>query len=105
MSRKCWNARAGKRNALTTLSDYWNTDSTQSSEESLSEEEESNVLGKEKSANPALNSYRNAQSTLGSFYQDDNSETMELRRQVDELKDKLAERDVPRATTVDDQLR
>jgi hypothetical protein len=61
-------------------------------------------LGKDKSANPALNSYRNAQSTLGSFYQDDNSETMELRRQLDELKDRLAEKDVPRATTVDDQL-
>jgi hypothetical protein len=50
-----------------------------------------------------LNSYRNAQSTLGSFYQDDNSETMELRRQLDELKEKLAEKDVP-PTTVDDQL-
>jgi len=93
-----------KRNALTTLADYWNTDSTQSSEESLSQEEESNVLGKDKSANPALNSYQNAQNTLGSFYQNDNSETMQLRRQVDELRDRLAERDVPRATTVDDQL-
>jgi hypothetical protein len=51
-----------------------------------------------------LNSYRNAQSTLGSFYQDDNSETMELRRQVDELKAKLAEKDVPPVATVDDQL-
>lgn len=93
-----------KRNALTTLADYWNTDSTQSSEESLSQEEESNVLGKDKSANPALNSYQNAQNTLGSFYQNDNSKTMQLRRQVDELRDRLAERDVPRATTVDDQL-
>ena len=29
---------------------------------------------------------------------------MELRRQLDELKEQLAEKDVPRATTVDDQL-
>jgi hypothetical protein len=39
------------------------------------------------------------------FYQDDNSETMELRKQVDELKAKLSEKDVPPATTVDDQLK
>ena len=29
---------------------------------------------------------------------------MELRRQLDELKEKLADKDVPKATTVDDQL-
>jgi conjugative transposon TraM protein len=51
-----------------------------------------------------LNSYRNAQSTLGNFYQDNNSETMELRKQLDELKEKLAEKVVPKPTTVDDQL-
>jgi len=44
------------------------------------------------------------QSTLGSFYQDDNSETMELRRQLDELKEQLAEQNVPKPVTVDDQL-
>src|SRR5690606_13592314 len=36
--------------------------------------------------------------------QDNNSETMELRRQLDELREQLAEKDVPRPTTVDDQL-
>lgn len=97
-----------KRNALTTLSDYWNTDSSQNAEEELPEEEEgydfSGGNNTRRSGNSALNSYRNAQSTLGSFYQDNNSETMELRRQLDELKEQLAEKDVPRATTVDDQL-
>ena len=44
------------------------------------------------------------QSTLGSFYQNENSETMELRKQLDEMKEKLAEKDVPPVTTVDDQL-
>ncbi|WP_286895538.1 conjugative transposon protein TraM [Sphingobacterium sp. UBA6317] len=97
-----------KRNALTTLSDYWNTDSSQSMEEDIPEEEESYRYGSERNSgrygNSTLNSYRNAQSTLGSFYQDDNSETMELRRQLDELKDQLAEKDVPKAATIDDQL-
>lgn len=102
-----------KRNALTTLSDYWNTEDTAStdSEESLpDEDEESNGFGgggrkSGRNGNSALNSYRNAQSTLGSFYQDNNSETMELRKQVDELKAKLSEKDVPPVATVDDQLK
>ncbi len=102
-----------KRNALTTLSDYWNTEDSASAnnEESLPEEdEESNGFGgggrkSGRNGNSALNSYRNAQSTLGSFYQDNNSETMELRKQVDELKAKLSEKDVPPVATVDDQLK
>lgn len=100
-----------KRNALTTLSDYWNADSSSAnakSEEDFAEEEESNGYGGGRNSgrygNPALNSYRNTQSTLGSFYNNDNAETMELRRQLDELKEKLADKDVPRPTTVDDQL-
>ncbi|MCT3639646.1 conjugative transposon protein TraM [Elizabethkingia anophelis] len=102
-----------KRNALTTLSDYWNTEDSASAdnEDSLPEEdEESNGFGgggrkSGRNGNSALNSYRNAQSMLGSFYQDNNSETMELRKQVDELKAKLSEKDVPPVATVDDQLK
>lgn len=102
-----------KRNALTTLSDYWNTEDSTSADnkESLPEEdEESNGFGgggrkSGRNGNSALNSYRNAQSTLGSFYNNDNAETMELRKQVDELKAKLAEKDVPPVATVDDQLK
>ncbi|MDE5492741.1 MULTISPECIES: conjugative transposon protein TraM [Weeksellaceae] len=102
-----------KRNALTTLSDYWNTEDSASAdnEESLPEEdEESNGFGgggrnSGRNGNSALNSYRNAQSTLGSFYNNDNAETMELRKQVDELKAKLSEKDVPPVATVDDQLK
>lgn len=93
-----------KRNALTTLSDYWNTDSTQQTTDGLPEQEESNAMMAGKSGDATLNSYRNAQSTLGSFYQDNNSETQELRRQLDELKEKLAEKDVPAGVTVNDQL-
>ena len=99
-----------KRNALTTLSDYWNTEHKEEPvDEQLPEEDQSNSYGGGRNSgrndNPAVNSYRNAQSTLGSFYQDNNSETMELRRQLDEMKEKLAEKDVPPVATVDDQLK
>nr|WP_315155176.1 conjugative transposon protein TraM [uncultured Flavobacterium sp.] len=95
-----------KRNDLTSLSDYWNTDQKGEAGEEVPEEEESysNANGSGKHSNPALNSYRNVQSTLGSFYKDDNSETKELRKQLEELKEKLAEKDVPARVTVDDQL-
>jgi len=95
-----------KRNALTSLSDYWNTDEKVEAEEELPKEEESysSANGSGKQSNPALNSYRNVQSTLGSFYKDDNSETQELRKQLEELKGKLAEKDVPAGVTVDNQL-
>ena len=101
-----------KRNALTTLSDYWNTEDSASAdnERGLSEEEENNGFGSGgrtsvRNGNSGLNSYRNAQSTLGSFYDNDNAETMELRKQVDELKTKLSEKDVPPVATVNDQLK
>ncbi|MEZ7497881.1 conjugative transposon protein TraM [Flavobacterium sp. Arc3] len=97
-----------KRNALTTLSDYWNEDSSSDdvTETAADEEDPDNGTGGStgKPGNPALNSYRNAQSTLSSFYQDDNGETQELRRQLDELKEKLAEKEVPAGITADDQL-
>lgn len=100
-----------KRNALATLSDYWNTeDKEEPTDEQVPEDEESTGLGgggrnSGRNGNPALNSYRNMQSTLGSFYNNENAETMELRRQVDEMKAKLAEKDVPPVATVDDQLK
>lgn len=97
-----------KRNALTTLSDYWNEDiSSKDNQNTLAEQEDQSTgFGNNpgRSANPTLNSYRNSQSALGSFYKDDNNETQELRRQLDELKEKLAEKDVPKSVTVDDQL-
>ena len=98
-----------KRNTLATLSDYWNTEDKEEPADAFPEEEESYGYGgggrnSGRYGNPALHSYRNMQSTLGSFYEDDNSETMELRRQLDELKEQLAEQNVPKPVTVDDQL-
>lgn len=99
-----------KRNALATLSDYWNTDDKKEPVEEFTEDDDESTgygggnRNSGRNSNPALNSYRNAQSTLGNFYQDNNSETMELRKQLDELKGQLADRDLPKPTTVDDQI-
>ena len=97
-----------KRNAMTTLSDYWNEQSpSKDNPDSPAEtQDQSEGYGGStgRSANPALNSYRSTQDALGSFYADDNSETRELRRQLDDLKEKLAEKDVPKGVSVDDQL-
>lgn len=97
-----------KHNDLTTLADYWNKDNSSNEKQDTlaNQEDQSTGYGNNsgRSYNPALNSYRNAQSTLGSFYQDGNAETQQLRRQLEELKEKLAEKDVPKIVTVDDQL-
>ena len=97
-----------KRNALTSLSDYWNGDSTANEQAGIPDEGyeagSADGGGTRKNGNPALNSYRNAQSTLSSFYDNNDYQTQELRRQVDELKEKLAEKDVPATTTVQDQM-
>jgi len=85
-----------KHDALTALSDYWNEDASSSKQVEPDEAEEP--------SSPALNSYRSAQNTLSSFYQQDNGETKELRRQLEELKQELAQKDIPPAATVDDQL-
>jgi len=93
-----------KRHALVTLSDYWNSKEKEAASEEMPEQQENDSNGTPRYGNSALNSYRNTQSTLSSFYHDDNSETEGLRKQVDELKEKLAEREVPKSVTVTDQL-
>ncbi|MDV3616185.1 conjugative transposon protein TraM [Elizabethkingia anophelis] len=97
-----------KRNALMSLSDYWNEDSTADKKaanpDEVNEDGYTYGGGTPAKGNPALNSYRNAQSTLGSFYDNNDYQTQELRKQVDELKEKLAQKDVPPTTTVQDQM-
>lgn len=96
-----------KRNALTSLSDYWNEDSTadkKANEQLPDEESEGGSVGTRRNGNPALSSYRNAQSTLSSFYDNNDYQTQELRKQVDELKEKLAAKDVPPTTSVQEQM-
>ena len=87
-----------KQNALTSLSDYWNEGSTEGSLHDVPEKE--NAV----TTNASLNSYRNAQNTLGSFYNKDNSETQELRKQLDEVKKELARKEETPTNIVDNQL-
>lgn len=97
-----------KRNTLLSLSDYWSEDSTADPEAEQPDEvyEDGYAYGGggRRNSNPALNSYRHAQSTLTSFYDNSDYETQELRKQIEELKEQLAEKDVPPVTTVEDQL-
>lgn len=100
------------RNALLSLSDYWSEDTTTDMEDEQPDEDygylyqNSNAYrgATGRNSNPAVESYRNVQGTLNSFYDNYNDETEELRKQVEELKEQLAEKEVPPATTLDDQL-
>ncbi|AKK71325.1 hypothetical protein OK18_00555 [Chryseobacterium gallinarum] len=95
---------AEKRNTLMSLSDYWNNaDSGNVNAAQLS----NSVTGYSRTVpaqNNPLTSYQNAQYTLGSFYRDDDHEKIELRKQVDQLKERLSEKDVPQTPTLNDQL-
>lgn len=91
-----------KRDALTTLSDYWNTDSTTvKTDDSLKTGEK--AVGRTQKANPALNSYRNIQSSLGSFYKG-NGENESLQREVESLKKQLADKQQPPVDPIKNQL-
>ncbi|AZB25135.1 MULTISPECIES: conjugative transposon protein TraM [Bacteroidota] len=98
---------AAKRNSLMSLSDYWDrSDTSVNGEAAVSKviADNSGGYGKSGAQNSSLSSYQNAQQTLGSFYRDDDSEKLALRKQVDELKDRLSEKNVPQAPTYKDQL-
>ncbi|MBD0724799.1 conjugative transposon protein TraM [Flavobacterium sp. L1I52] len=94
-----------KQNALTSLSDYWNENSTDDNENGQDVSEKNEVDNSSlNNDNPSLNSYRNAQNTLGNFYQSDNSEALQLRKQLDELKEQLAKKNDTPIDPVESQL-
>ncbi|WP_353151478.1 conjugative transposon protein TraM [Chryseobacterium sp.] len=98
---------AAKRNSLMSLSDYWSSaDTSVNGEAPVSKVIAGNSggYGMSGAQNSSLSSYQNAQQTLGSFYRDDDREKLALRKQVDELKDRLSEKNVPQAPTYKDQL-
>lgn len=98
---------AAKRNSLMSLSDYWNSsDTSVSGEVPMAKVNGGNSGGyaMKGTENSSLSSYHNAQQTLGSFYRDDDQEKLALRKQVDELKDRLSEKDVPQTPSLNDQL-
>ncbi|WP_140487023.1 conjugative transposon protein TraM [Flavobacterium sp. GSA192] len=93
-----------KRKSLLSLSDYWKEDDIDSTTPVISEdrnEASNNIVG---NSNPSLDSYRNAQNAIGTFYQNDNSETLQLRKQLDELKEQLAKKNETPIDPVESQL-
>ncbi|RKF37120.1 conjugative transposon protein TraM [Sphingobacterium siyangense] len=99
---------AEKRSSLQSLADYWNNSGDSTTAEfpgsTASVGNTSGNIGNPGYQYNSLTSYRNAQSTLSSFYQDDDREKLELRRKVDQLQEKLSAKDVPAAPTLNDQL-
>lgn len=100
---------AAKRNSMMSLSDYWNSGSDSIGTGQVAAAESapgatSGNFGHSGYPNNSLASYQQAQHTLSSFYQDDDREKLALRRQVDQLKEKISEKDVPAAPTLQDQL-
>lgn len=91
-----------KKKSLSTLSEYWNADSIKS--QTLANTSGDNLaVSAPNHQNDALNSYRNIQGTLGSFYQD-KGETTQLQNEVKSLKAQLAQRETPQTNPVESQL-
>lgn len=76
-----------KRKSLQTLSEYWSSDSTK---QEVVQEPEIKEQPNQQDGN-ALSSYRNVQSTLGSFYQN-NDENEALRKELEAMKEELSQK-------------
>lgn len=93
-----------KRNAMTTLSDYW-TDQNSLNQNSDQTSLTANPNSLSQSNPSAVNSYRNAQQTLGSFYSRDDQEVNNLRKEISRLKNEALQNNaVPAGLGVNDQL-
>lgn len=93
-----------KKSAMTSLSDYWN-DSSNVDQNSYQTLLKKNSNGLSQSNQSAVNSYRNAQQTLGSFYSRDNQEVNNLRKEISRLKNEALENNsVPAGVGINDQL-
>jgi len=93
-----------KRNAITSLSDYWSDPSNQTENS-----DQNQLIANPNSLSPsnpsAVNSYRNAQQTLGSFYSRDDQEVNNLRKEISRLKNEALQNNaVPASLGVNDQL-
>ncbi|WP_037316042.1 conjugative transposon protein TraM [Salegentibacter sp. Hel_I_6] len=92
-----------KRDVMRSLSDYWNSEVEKETPEMDQEERRTTRYGTKKD-NQALSSYRNAQRTLNSFYEDNDHQTHKLQKQIEELKEQLAEKEAPQHHSVEEQL-
>ncbi|EJL68427.1 conjugative transposon protein TraM [Chryseobacterium populi] len=93
-----------KRNSITTLSDYWNDQNgVNYNSNPPSSTSTRSVL--QQSDQNALNSYRNSQQTLSSFYNRDNQEVNNLRKEISRLKNEsMQNHAVPAGLGINDQL-
>lgn len=92
-----------KRNAVTTLSDYWNDQGIANSNSSLSPSV--STSGLQQSDQNAVKSYRHAQQTLNSFYGRDDQEVSNLRKEISRLKNEALQNNVaPAGLGMNDQL-
>ncbi len=93
-----------KRSAVTNLSDYWNDQSSLNSNTNSSSPT-GGIGGLQQSDQNAVNSYRNAQQTLSSFYGRDDQEVNNLRKEISRLKnDAMQNNAAPAGLGVNDQL-
>lgn len=94
-----------KRNAMTSLSDYWSESNGSNQLTTLSPESYNNAQAPQTANQNALNSYRNAQQTLGSFYSRDEHEVTQLKREINRLKNEISQKDaIPSTGGINDQL-
>ncbi|AZB11615.1 conjugative transposon protein TraM [Chryseobacterium sp. G0162] len=93
-----------KRNAVTTLSDYWNDQSDSNSNNNPSSVAARTSILQQSDQN-ALNSYRNSQQTLSSFYGRDDQEVNNLRKEISRLKNEAMQNNsAPVGLGMNDQL-
>jgi conjugative transposon TraM protein len=89
-----------KRNVITSLSDYWN-DQNNNGQNPLTGQADAPAQPDQN----AVNSYRQAQQTLGSFYSRDEQEVNNLRKEISRLKNEAAQNSaVPAGLGMNDQL-
>lgn len=94
------------RNKLTSLSDYWADNqspnlATQSGPLSSKDNSGTLIQGDQN----AMNSYRSAQQTLGSFYSRDDQEVSNLKREISRLKNEsLNSNSAPKGSGINEQL-
>lgn len=93
-----------KRNAVTTLSDYWNDQSDSNSNNNPSSVAARTSILQQSDQN-AQNSYRNSQQTLSSFYSRDDQEVNNLRKEISRLKNEATQNNAaPASLGMNDQL-
>lgn len=92
-----------KKDAMMSLSEYWQSDSTGTEKDVLATAKRQEDPVAARPGNPALNSYRNMQSSLNAFYQP-NAGQDALRKENEALKQQLEARETEKPSPAQDRL-